>query len=200
MTAIGALIFSEFELLDLFGPLEMFGVLPNNTIHLIGETLTPIASTQGPRSIPDRSFEDDASYDILLIPGGLGARMEVNNPRLLRWVRCASSRAKITASVCTGAALLAAAGILDTRSATTNKLAWQWATGFGINVDWRRSARWVEDGEIFTSSGVSAGIDMSLALIAKLCGIGAAEQIAHSTEYLWHRDASHDPFAVTEVE
>lgn len=196
MTRIGAVIFPEFELLDLFGPLEMLGMLPGCEISLIAESLEPVASAQGPRSIPDVTLDADARYEILLVPGGPGTRSQVANSRLIAWLRLASGQARITASVCTGAALLAAAGLLDNRRATTNKRAWAWATGFGRNVDWQGSARWVNDGDIFTSSGVSAGIDMSLALIANLTTTGTAEEIAAAAEYVWQNDPADDPFAI----
>jgi transcriptional regulator GlxA family with amidase domain len=99
-------------------------------------------------------------------------------------------------SVCTGAALLARAGLLDGRRATSNKLSFKWVTEQGPAVEWiLRQARWVEDGKFATSSGVSAGIDMTLALIAKLAGAESAERIAIRMEYEWHRDPSWDPFA-----
>ena len=98
-------------------------------------------------------------------------------------------------SVCTGSALLAKAGVLDGVRATTNKLAFAWASSQSAIPQWQRQARWVEDGKFFTSSGVSAGIDLSLAVIAKLISHQAAEQAANFAEYNWNRDADWDPFA-----
>lgn len=97
--------------------------------------------------------------------------------------------------MCTGSALLARAGLLDGVRATTNKIAFEWVAAQGPDVIWKKQARWVEDGKFFTSSGVSAGIDMSLALIQKLLGEKSAEQIAIWAEYEWHRDATWEPFA-----
>jgi transcriptional regulator GlxA family with amidase domain len=97
--------------------------------------------------------------------------------------------------VCTGTALLARPGLLDGRRATTNKAVFQWVADQGPKVEWIRAARWVEDGHFFTSSGVSAGMDMSLAVIAKLVGQDMADALATGAEYDWHRDASWDPFA-----
>ena len=91
--------------------------------------------------------------------------------------------------------MLAAAGLLEGRRATSNKKSFAWASAQGGNVDWVAEARWVEDGNIFTASGVAAGIDMSLALIARLVDTPTAEKVAEYTEYDWHRDASWDPFA-----
>lgn len=196
MRTVGALIFPGFELLDLFGPLEMFGMLSEQlSIRLVAEGREAVPSAQGPRSLPDDTFSDGVSYDVLLIPGGRGVRKEVENPFFMDWLRTASQDAEITASVCTGSALLARAGLLDGRRATTNKLAWEWATSQGRKVDWQPRARWVVDVPFYTSSGVSAGIDMSLALIADLTDEATADEVARWAEYQRHRDPGEDPFA-----
>jgi putative intracellular protease/amidase len=193
---VGVLLFDGFELLDVFGPLEMLGMLPEEfTIRLVSETASAVASTQGPRSVIDDHFADDRAYDLLLVPGGMGTRREVGNGVLLDWLTRTAERAQIVASVCTGSALLAKAGILDGRRATTNKRAFDWVAGQGPGVRWERKARWVEDGKFFTSSGVSAGTDMALALIARLCGIARAREVAHWAEYVWNEDSENDPFA-----
>jgi transcriptional regulator GlxA family with amidase domain len=98
-------------------------------------------------------------------------------------------------TVCTGTALLARAGLLDGRQATTNKRAFAWVAAQGPNVHWVREARWVEDGTLVTSSGVSAGIDMALAVIARVGGAELSERLATAAEYDWHRDPRWDPFA-----
>lgn len=193
---VGALIFPGFELLDLFGPLEMFGHLPETfAIQVIAETPGPIASGQGPSCLAEVGIDDAAPIDILLIPGGYGTRREVKNQRLLHWIATAVDQATTVATVCTGSALLARTGCLDGRKATTNKLAFDWVVTQGPSVNWQRRARWVKDGKYFTSSGVSAGIDMSLALIAHLCGDTAARQVANWSEYSWNDNADDDPFA-----
>ena len=197
MRTIATLIFPEFELLDVFGPLEMFGRFEQEfDLRMVAETPDPIASKQGPQSVVDELIGADAVYDILLIPGGMGTRREVNNKALLGWLSRASERAELTTSVCTGSALLARAGVLDGRRATTNKRAFDWVAAQGPDTDWRPRARWVEDGDVFTSSGVSAGIDMSLAIIRRLLGEEAAATAAGETEYIANRDPDHDPFAV----
>lgn len=194
---VGVLLFEGFELLDVFGPLEMLGMLHEDfAIRLVAEQAPQVASAQGPRSVIDDHFADDRAYDVLLVPGGMGTRREVENAALLRWLAQAAGRAEIVASVCTGSALLAKAGLLDGRRATTNKLAFDWVTSQGPAVQWERRARWVEDGKFFTSSGVSAGMDMALALVARLCGIDRARQAAHWAEYVWNEDSANDPFAV----
>jgi transcriptional regulator GlxA family with amidase domain len=98
-------------------------------------------------------------------------------------------------SVCTGAALLARSGLLDNRRATTNKMNFAWVAGNGPKVNWIKEARWVEDGKFWTSSGISAGIDMALAVIAQISSSETADQVATRMEYDWHRDAHLDPFA-----
>lgn len=194
--SIGVLLFPEFELLDVFGPLEMYGMAPEAfEIQMVAEAGKEVASKQGPRSVVDHSLDDDRQFDLLLVPGGRGTRTEVDNPRLLEWLRRQSESAEYVTSVCTGSALLARAGVLNGLRATTNKRAYAWATSQGDQVDWVKEARWVQDGKFFTSSGVSAGMDMSLAVIDEILGREAAEQIAVWTEYEWHSDASWDPFA-----
>jgi putative intracellular protease/amidase len=196
MRTIGVLLFPEFELLDVFGPLEMFGMLDEFEIRLVAEQERFVASTQGPRSVIDDLFADERAYDVLLIPGGRGTRREVENPRLLDWLKAKAAGAEYVASVCTGSALLARAGLLDGIAATSNKLAFDWVKSQGPSVRWQSRARWVEAGKFFTSSGVSAGMDMSLALIARICGEAQAQRAATWAEYEWHQNPDDDPFAV----
>lgn len=196
MRRVGALIFSGFELLDLFGPLEMFGLLSDRfDLQLVAETLDPVTSNQQVRSQPDRTFSDAGGFDILLVPGGSGTRQEVSNTPLLEWIRTATTEAEYVLSVCTGSLLLAGAGVLDGRRATTNKAAFEKIAAQGPNVNWIREARWVEDGKFLTSSGVSAGMDMSLRAIAIMHGQETAEKVAVWSEYDWHQDPTWDPFA-----
>jgi len=196
MKTVGALIFPEFELLDVFGPLEMFGMVSDDIdIKMVAETLGPVASRQGPRSVADHLTSQGHAYDIVLVPGGAGTRREVENLDLLTWLKQASSQAELALSVCTGSALLAKAGLLDGLKATTNKAAFRWVESQGPNVRWQPKARWVEDGKFITSSGVSAGVDMSIAVISKLLGRQKAEKAATWAEYEWHPDAEWDPFA-----
>ena len=193
---LGVVLFEGFELLDVFGPLEMFGLAADHfEIRLISESGGVVASRQGPKSVCDDSFQSAPAIDVLLVPGGIGTRREVDNQELLDWLKERSQQAELVASVCTGSALLAKAGVLDGLRATSNKLAFAWAASQSEKVLWQKQARWVEDGKVFTSSGVSAGIDMALAVIAKLVNEQAAEQAANFAEYTWQRDADRDPFA-----
>jgi transcriptional regulator GlxA family with amidase domain len=196
---VGVLLFEGFELLDVFGPLEVWGmhaeIASACTIVTAAEKAGAIKSAQGPRAIADYALADCPRIDVMLVPGGNGTRREVQTASLLEWLRQREAQAEIVSSVCTGAALLARAGLLDGRRATSNKRSFKWVTEQGPAVEWIRQARWVEDGKFATSSGVSAGIDMTLSLIAKLAGKENAEQIAIRMEYEWHRDPAWDPFA-----
>ena len=202
MRTLGALIFDDFELLDLYGPLEMFGMLrrvagleDEMRISLVAETKREIASSAGPTSLADELIADDKDYDILLIPGGAGSRREVENAALLDWLGRKSDAAEVIATVCTGSAILARTGRLDGLAATSNKAAFKWVAAQGPRVDWRKKARWVEDGKYFTSSGVSAGMDMAMALIERLYGVEAARTVAQYAEYTWAEDPADDPFS-----
>lgn len=193
---IAALIFPQFEALDMFGPVEMFGLLPEAfEILMVAEDRTAVRCKQGPASQVDLTFDDPVNYDLVLIPGGSGARTAVDNAALMDWVRRACAHAEIVMSVCTGSAILAKAGVLDGKRATTNKAAFDWVRSQSARVDWVPQARWVEDGNVFTSAGVSAGMDMSLAVVARLYGLETARQIAIWAEYDWHEKADWDPFA-----
>ena len=193
---LGAILYESFELLDLYGPLEMFGCLaPAVEIVTVAQTKGPVASTPGVATVATFDFDDCPPLDLLLLPGGIGTVRELGNPALLDFLRKRSPEAEVTMSVCSGSALLARAGLLDGRAATSNKVYFQLAASQSDRVKWKTAARWVEDGPFATSSGVSAGTDMALAVIARLYGRERAEQIAIQTEYTWHTDADRDPFA-----
>ena len=193
---LGVLLFPEFELLDVFGPLEAFGHAKDFfRIVTVAERPGPVMSAQGPRAVADFGFDACPALDIVLVPGGMGTRREVDNVSLVDWIARQATRAETLTSVCTGAALLAKAGVLDGRRATSNKRAFAWVTEQGPKVDWARQARWVDDGNVVTSSGVSAGIDMALHLIGRIAGPALRDDIATRMEYEWLADAAHDPFA-----
>src|SRR5262249_44460403 len=126
---------------------------------------------------------------------GNGTQEAIHDTALLSWLRASADRAELVMSVCTGTELLAEAGLIDGRRATTNKMLFTRLESAWPKVQGGGRARWVEDGKFVTSSGVSAGIDMALAVIAKLVGPQTSELLAKATEYEWHRDAGWDPFA-----
>jgi putative intracellular protease/amidase len=193
---VGALLFPGFELLDVFGPLEMFGALPDDyRLTMLAEKAGPVASHQGPKAVADIALQDATPYDILLVPGGRGTRREVDNRALIAWLHRHAEACEIVATVCTGTALLARTGLLDGRKATTNKASFGWVKTQGSGVDWQPRARWVVDGKYWTSSGVSAGMDMALALIAHVNGTETAQRVATYAEYRWNVDPDDDPFS-----
>ena len=190
------LLFEQFELLDVFGPLEMFGLLPEQyQLKLVSEQGGAISSSQGIQVLTDYSFQDIFLTDVLIIPGGEGIKSEVNNSNLLAWLNKTAPNIQYICSVCTGAVILANAGLLEGRKATTNKKHYHWVTQYGKEIDWQPVARWVQDGAVFTSSGTAAGIDMSLAVIAEQNNEDVARKVAIHAEYLWQNDPNDDPFA-----
>lgn len=198
---LGAILYEGFELLDMFGPLEMFTALPPDLMQVVmiaenksGVTAGSMAGNTMPSFQADYDFTDAPALDLILLPGGIGTIAELENEHLLAFLKARSAAAQITASVCSGSALLARAGLLDGRRATSNKMFFSLASSQSDQVNWVEAARWVDDGEFVTSSGVSAGIDMALAIIARLFGEETAERIAIGAEYSWHRDADTDPF------
>jgi putative intracellular protease/amidase len=193
---LGAILYDQFELLDLYGPLEMFGCLGEEIeIATVAERRGPVASTPGVETVARHDFGDCPDLDLILLPGGIGTVPQLENAALLDFLRDRAPAAEVTMSVCSGSALLARAGLLDGRRATSNKLFFSLARSQSEKVKWQTEARWVEDGPFATSSGVSAGTDMALAVIARLYGRERAERIAVLTEYTWHTDADRDPFA-----
>jgi len=202
---VAVVLFEDFTVLDVYGPVQAFGAArltrPDGTVHRLFEIFAiadspgPVKSGQGPSGHADYAFGDAPPYEILLVPGGFGTRKMVDDDGFLKRLRSASERAQVTTTVCTGSGLLARTGVMDGRPATSNKSSWDWAVRQGPRVLWKRKARWVDDGTLVTSSGVSAGIDMTLALIARLHGREMAMSAAHSMEYIWKQDPDDDPFA-----
>ena len=194
--SVGVVLFPKFELLDVFGPLEMLGLAPEHfTILMLGPTREPVESTPGPPVEVDATYEEAPPLDILFVPGGIGTRSHPGDERLLAWLAERGESAEYVTSVCTGAASLALAGLLDGYRATSNKRSFEWVREQGRQTDWVAHARWVTDRNRWTSGGIAAGTDMALALIAHLHGTELAEAIALRAEYDWHRDPDWDPFA-----
>ncbi len=192
---LGAVLYDDFELLDLYGPLEMFGSIgPELRIVTVADAPGPVASAQGPETVARVGFDECPELDLILVPGGIGTVPQLENEKLLDFLRERSRSAEITMSVCSGSALLAKAGVLDGLRATSNKQFFAFAASQGDKVRWIEEARWVEDGAFATSSGVSAGTDMALGIIARLYGRERADEIAARTEYEWQADPTRDPF------
>lgn len=196
MRRVGVLVYPNFELLDLFGPLEMLGWLAFDfELIMVGPARGPIKSNMGISTVADVTVDECSDFDVVLVPGGWGRTIPVETDVLVPWITESATNADRVLSVCTGSALLALTGQLDGRKATTNKALFNWVAEKRPAVLWQPEARWVQDEKFLTSSGVSAGMDMTLAAIAELVGTDKAEDVANGCEYAWHRDPGWDPFA-----
>ena len=196
MKSLAVFIFPGVQTLDLFGPLEMLGGFDDRiAITMVAESMDPVPTRHGQRILPDQTVRDGTDFDLVLIPGGDSAIEAGRREAATDWITQTCTKAELVMTVCTGSILLAMTGLLDGHRATTNKQDFRGTVGLGSDVQWVEKARWVQDGKFFTSSGVSAGIDMSLAAAAYLFGEDAAEWMAEGSEYDWHRDPDWDPFA-----
>ena len=194
--SVGVILYEGFEVLDTYGPVEMWGNVTEFDLFTVAEKKGPARSAQGVATVATYDFEDAPRLDILLVPGGNGTMAQLRNEKMLTFLKRRHAESTWTTSVCTGSALLAKAGILDGLRATSNKAFFSIAKNQSTKVQWVDSARWVEDGKVFTSSGVSAGTDMSLALVGKIFGLDKARLLAKQLEYQWHEDKDADPFAI----
>lgn len=195
---VSVVLFDGFELLDVFGPVELFSRLPEDlavTLLGPGPGASPVRSSQGTAVLAEVSYNDAPDPDIVLVPGGLGTRTLVGDAEFLSWLARWVQPAQLITSVCTGSAVLAAAGLLEGYRATSNKRAFAWTSSQGDDVTWVPRARWVHDRNRWTSSGVAAGLDMTAALIAHLFGQHAAEEAVREIELETHTDPSWDPYA-----
>jgi transcriptional regulator GlxA family with amidase domain len=195
-TRVGILIFDEVEVLDFAGPYEVFsrtrlvpGVESRRSnasapfeVFTVAASRAPVTATGGLRVLPDVDFDSAPPIDILVVPGGFGTRALLRDEATLAWIRQTAAAARQVTSVCTGALLLARTGLLAGRRATTH---WG-ALGLLAEVDptirVEPDHRVVDDG-IVTSAGVSAGIDMALAVVESLCGRAVADETAHYMDY-----------------
>ena len=191
---VGILIFHDVEVLDFCGPFEVFSVTRLNEerrreepspfqVVLIAETKDPVVATGGLRVLPDYTLEDCPPLDILVVPGGWGTRKEINNEKLLSWIRTRAAEVKTLSSVCTGSVLLGKAGLLDGRRATTHWRALPWMREVLPQVIVEDSWHVIVDDNIYTSAGISAGIDMALRLVGHYYGDEIAQATARQMEY-----------------
>ena len=192
---IGILIFDDVEVLDFCGPFEVFSVAakvaqeadgePAFTVFTLAERADgqPIRCVGGLRVQPEYSLDNHPPIDLLVVPGGRGTRREVDNARLIDWIRAQATRAQLTTSVCTGAFLLGRAGLLEGRKVTTHWASIERLRASLPSATVLENTRYVDEGSIVTSAGISAGIDMALHLVARLQGDEVARQTARSMEY-----------------
>jgi putative intracellular protease/amidase len=195
MREVVTILYNDFETLDVFGPIEVLGRLPEQfNSQFYSMTGGIIMSSQNVPVMTRPLSELISTQYILFIPGGNGARALVNDDRFIATLKSLAGNAEFVLTVCTGSILLARTGILEGRQATSNKRVFAWTKSLP-GVNWIKKARWVKDGSIYTSSGVSAGMDMALGFVADLLGHPAAKQVSREIEYEWNEDPGHDPFS-----
>jgi transcriptional regulator GlxA family with amidase domain len=201
-------LFPGFQALDVFGPLDALNILSTQyqmNLSLIAETLDPV-SNQPPgsefnpkksnfseRVVPTHTFANAPPLDVLIVPGGIGTRIPGIEPTV-DFVAATYPQLQYIITVCTGSGILARTGHLDGKRATTNKNRWDLTTAMGPKVQWVKKARWVVDSNIWTSAGISAGIDVTLAFIKNLYGREVVDLVSNTMEYERHEDSSWDPF------
>ncbi|MGG3726242.1 DJ-1/PfpI family protein [Bacillus wiedmannii] len=187
--SVGIFLFNEVEVLDFAGPFEVFSVTEADeektfTVYTVSQNGEMITARNGLKVKPDYSIEDLPPVDILIIPGGKGVREnEVQNDIIINWVRQQMKEVKLMTSVCTGALLLAKAGLLEGLKATTHWASIQTFKKDFPNVEVMENVKFVDEGHIITSAGISAGINMSFHIVKNLLGVEIAEETAKSMEY-----------------
>lgn len=194
---VGILVFPEVEVLDFCGPFEVFASAGGEgnrlfAVSVVGETTDIVTCRGGLLVKPHVSFADSPRFDLIVVPGGFGTRTEIDNPRLIRWIQEQNQTSEITTSVCTGALLLAKAGLLDGMPVTTHWEAFDELRSHFPNLLLDNQQRVIDNGHVVTCAGVSAGIDMALAMVERLHGRAVAEETARGMEYDWIRMAPAD--------
>ena len=187
---LAILIFDDAEILDFCGPYEVFSVAnsqseqPAFNVYTVAET-TPIAARNGLSVNPDYRLENCPPPDIILTPGGIGSRREMQNDLLTRWIQNTASNAELILSVCTGALILGKAGLLTNLDVTTHHVACDLLQETVPSCTVHKDRRFVDNGNIITSAGIAAGIDMSLHVVQRLLGLHVAQATAKHMEYPW---------------
>ncbi|MBK8030909.1 MAG: DJ-1/PfpI family protein [Chloroflexi bacterium] len=187
---IAILLFETVEVLDFAGPLEVFASVntvleanPPFNVYTVAETAGPIRAANPLTIVPDYTIDTCPPPDILIIPGGSGSRKAAKSERLIAWVKAQDQRTEFTLSVCTGTRVLAAAGILDGLQATTHFGSLDELAANNPTITVLRDVRYVDNGHVVTSAGVSAGIDMAFHMVQRLLGEDVARQTARYIEY-----------------
>lgn len=183
---VGIVVYEDAEELDWVGPYEVFTMLdkvvPGScSVFTIGHPGTEVAGAKGLRVLTDHNFVDAPGADVVIIPGGVGSRTQMKDPAMLDFVRKAAGSAEVVASVCTGALILAAAGLLEGRRATTHFASMDRLRAIeGVTAV---EERWVDEGNVVTAAGVSAGIDMALHLVGRLWSAETAALVQKWMQY-----------------
>lgn len=194
---ISIILYPDFETLDVFGPVEVFGKVPDWKMQFYSRDGGLISNRDGVQ-IATESFNTmpQSEIDTLFIPGGTGARTLILEADYINQLKQLAQKSRYVLTVCTGSALLAKSGLLDGKRATSNKLSFEWVKTSSLQTQWIEKARWVTDGKYYTSSGISAGMDMALAFVQDRAGETVARQIATRIEYRWQQDSQQDEFCL----
>jgi transcriptional regulator GlxA family with amidase domain len=188
---LALLLFDDVEVLDFAGPFEVFSVAnrftdpPAFTILTAAQRAGPVRARGGLSINPNCTLADCPPPGILLVPGGQGTRREMHNAIVVDWVRAATAGAELVLSVCTGALILAKAGLLDGREATTHHGTIDLLQEIAPHTTVLSDRRFVDAGRVVTSAGIAAGIDMSLDVVGRLLGDEVARRTADQMEYPW---------------
>ncbi len=177
---VGCLIYPRMDQIDFTGPYEVLSRMPDSSMHIIAKTKNPVRDVQGLILTPEMSIGDAPALDVLLVPGGLGQQDLMEDEEVLSLIRAQADSGGLVFSVCTGALLCGAAGILRGRLATTHWTAWDLLPYYGAVAT---KARVVVDGNLVSCAGVTAGLDGALVLVSLLRGDSAAEQIQLNIQY-----------------
>jgi transcriptional regulator GlxA family with amidase domain len=188
----GILLFDDAEELDWAGPYEVFtmGRRAGDTVVTIAEHSDPIRGAKGLHVIPDHTFADAPDLDVVLVPGGHGRKVQATNPAMLEYVKAVAPGCDWVTSVCTGAFVLEAAGLLRDRRVTTHWASIAELREVAPDLEVHEHVRYVRDGNVVTAAGVSAGIDMSLWVLGQLVSV----EHARTTQYAMEYDP-HPPYA-----
>lgn len=178
--SVGILVFPAVQQLDLTGPYEVFASVPGAAVHLVAKDRDPVISATNLVLMPTTTFGDCPPLDILCVPGGSGVNALLRDEETLAFVRGKAKQARFVTSVCTGALVLGAAGLLAGRRAATHWYAMDFLARFGATPVRERVVR---DGNVITAGGVTAGIDFALSVVAELLGRDQAEVIQLAMEY-----------------
>lgn len=187
---VAILLFDGVQIIDYSGPWEVFGQA-GFKVHTVAEKLEPVTTAFGQKVIADYTFDNSPKVDILLLPGGGGVRKAVDNPHLIKWIQDKAKDANYVMSVCTGAFLLAKAGLLDGLTATTFHDAIGRLAEAAPKTKVVYDQRYVDNGRVITTAGLSSGIDGALHVVAKILGQGQAQSEAFGLEYTWESDSKH---------
>lgn len=197
MRTVAILLFNEIEVLDFAGPFEVFGVADRKANPRPFQVFTvaergPVYARNGLSINPTYLLNDHPKADLIVVPGGggihpdgtpYGSRREMDNPAVLKWLGRTAETAELVLSVCTGSFILGKAGLLDGLAATTHFMAMDGLAQAAPNTEIRPGERYVDNGRIITSAGISAGIDMSLYVVGKLLGKDVADETARYMQY-----------------